>query len=199
MKIKRVFILALTLIILFGCNKNKINDLEKKATNIKASYPNDKDSILKALNLLNQAYMLDSTRLGTNIHLAMLYSSLKNYNKVVYHSRKVLQNDKYNAEAMVEIGITYERESATDSATIYYKSAYKTFIIRPQKKELKKVIDLCDAAYMLVLISNDTTKAINFVKEHLKNTNKSEARWLYEKSIKMIETVDRKTYVDNFE
>ena len=199
--IKTTLLLILINLLLSGCTNKakKINELEIRAVYLKAQYFDNNDSIHKALNLMKSAYLLDSNRISTNINLTSINSILKDYSKVIYYSRKILQEDENSAEAMVELGVTYERLLKMDSAKIYYKSAYNTFIKRPQNKELKKVSDMGDAAYMIVLMENDTAKALNFIKEKLRATNNRDAKWMYDQSINMIKTVDRKTYVKKFQ
>jgi len=199
--IKTTLLLILINLLLSGCSNKakKINELEIRAVYLKAQYFDNIDSIHKALNLMKSAYLLDSNRISTNIHLGSIYSMLKDYTKVIYYSRKILQEDETRAEAMVELGVTYERLLKMDSARIYYKSAYNTFIKRPQKKKIKKITDMCDAAYVIVLMENDTAKALNFIKEKQRATNDRDTRWMYDQGMKMIKTIDRKTYVKNFQ
>jgi tetratricopeptide (TPR) repeat protein len=199
--IKTTLLLILINLLSSGCSNKakKINELEIRAVYLKAQYFDNNDSIHKALNLMKSAYLLDSNRISTNIHLGSIYSILKDYPKVIYYSRKILQEDENRAEAMVELGVTYERLLKMDSAKIYYKLAYNTFIKRPKKNELKKVNDMCDAADMIVIMENDTAKALNFIKEKQRTTNNRDAKWMYDQAIKMIKIVDRKTYVKNFQ
>jgi len=124
-KIKIVTLLAFITII--GCGENKtVNEkvtiLFRKASEVFTNSPQNNDSLLYAINLLDSAIQLDAQPkfYFTKFQISML---LKRYDLALNSTNEILAIDKNNFMALFGKGISLECSKEIDSAMNNYKLA----------------------------------------------------------------------------
>jgi tetratricopeptide (TPR) repeat protein len=201
---KTVFILMVIMeIFVVSCNNKKQDDvaLEQKANWLKAMYSDNVDSLNKSVQILEYLYKKNSDNLSVNMNLVDVYSIKKDKQKAIFHIKKTLELDKNNAESYAFLGVYCEMDNKLDSAKLYYKLAFDKFVSRQQSTEYKKITGFSGAALMIMLLDNDSAKALNFIRQKRKETENiinEKTNFIFNEAEQLIRHSDRSKIIQDF-
>jgi tetratricopeptide (TPR) repeat protein len=195
-----IFLSIAIISVFFQCtgNNHNIDSMEKRAVELQAMYSDNIDSLNLSRRIFEEIYSIDSTYISNIKHLISIYTTLGEDSSAYKKMRRLLRLDNNDAEGKVALGVYFERHNELDSAKKYFSDAYNAFVQRGNMNKYKGVLDQCDAAYMIILLENDTTKAIHFIESLKEQTDDPKAIFLYNEAKSMIRRVDRQSYIDNF-
>lgn len=134
-------------------------ELNKLAMKIYSENTCNKDSILKSLNLLQQAINLDSSYYSIYGNKAVVYCALKKYVQAINTLKKITDTNSEYVELKTFEGFIYEKMLNPDSSLVIYKESLKQYD-KKIKQEYSNVSLKLNRAFLLFFIEgNEKAKA----------------------------------------
>jgi len=108
-----------------------------------------------ALMILDKVTEIDSNHLGAHFEKFEIYNARKDYKNAIYELKKYVEQKSDNAEAILCLGMLYDKTNQIDKANEQYRLAIKLFDERLKVPKQDTLNDLIDRAVTIILLGDE--------------------------------------------